>query len=592
MKSNFAQQWLEILCSIIPQAISAVFVVPDSKTEKMRALAKWPSNYEQFDDFTRIVKYAIKKHERVCIAKVQDTTEQPEQYVDYFALPIYLNSKLLSVVVVKVRHLPISHHDAIFIALQQSTQWLQLAKSNQHKETNDSADEFYSNIVGLLAACFEQDSYQQGLIRLVTELTQTFNCESVAIAEFKNHHSHVLALSNNAGFDTRTNLMQKMADAMDEAIEQDCAIKYPDPQARYIQRAHKELSAKYDSASLYSIPLIQNQQVFGAVTLLREKEKPFDEETQLLWQQALSLMTPFLVLKRNDERSLFHKVATIIKKQLSDLFGFKHLKLKLFAILAVFLMILSYVIEGDFRVTADAILEGKIQRVVAAPIAGYLQSASVRAGDTVRQGDIMATLDDAELQLELTRLSGQLQQARREYREALSTRNLVNVRVITAQINQAKAEIALTRQQLDKISLKAPFDGVVIEGDLSQMLGSPVERGDTLFKIAPLEGYRIILKVDERLISHVTPEQSGTLALSSLPETKFPLVVEKITAVSNAEDGSNIFRVEASLKHPPALLRPGMEGIAKIDVGRARLIWIWTHEMTDWLRLKLWSWWL
>ena len=64
-------------------------------------------------------------------------------------------------------------------------------------------------------------------------------------------------------------------------------------------------------------------------------------------------------------------------------------------------------IESDFRVSADASLEGKIQRVVSAPVSGYLLSASVRAGDTVRQGDIMASLDDAELKLELAKHDGE-----------------------------------------------------------------------------------------------------------------------------------------------------------------------------------------
>lgn len=594
MKSNFAQQWLEILCGMIPQTNAAIFVVPvsGSNTKQMHSLAKWPLKHDHFDDFTRIVEYALKKQEQVCIAKVQNNVEQAkevEQYVDYFALPLYLNNKLLGVIVVKVKHLPISHQDEIFNKLQQGTQWLKLAHSNQYSD--DSKDEFYSSVVGLLASCFEQDSYQQGVIRLVTELTQKFNCERVAFADFKSPHCHVIALSNKVDFDTRSSRIQKIADAMDEAIEQDCSIIFPQAKARIIQRAHQDLSAKFDGASIITIPLIQEHLVFGAITLIRDKEKPFEKETRLLCQQAFALITPFLALKRDDERSLFQKNSATLKKRLNSFFGFKHLKLKFLATLATLLLLLSSLIEGDFRVTSDAILEGKIQRVVAAPIEGYLLSASVRAGDTVHQGELMATLDDAELQLELTRLSGQLQQSRREYREALSDRNLVKVRVITAQINQAKAEMALTRQQLKKIRMTAPFDGVVIEGDLSQMLGSPVERGDTLFKIAPLEGYRIIIKVDERLISYVRKGQTGILALSSIPEHKFPLLIDKITAVASADDGANIFRVEAALEETPALLRPGMQGIAKIDVGQARLLWIWTHEMMDWLRLKVWSWW-
>jgi len=203
----------------------------------------------------------------------------------------------------------------------------------------------------------------------------------------------------------------------------------------------------------------------------------------------------------------------------------------------------------------------------------------------------MASLNDSEIKLQLAKLQGELQKSRREFREAQSSRDLVKVRIINEQINQALAEIELTQQQLHRINLTAPFDGVVIEGDLSQSLGSPVERGEALFKIAPLEGYRIILKVDESQISYIKQNQSGTLILPSLSDHPLPLNVEKITVAAEAEDGANIFRVEASLNENNDLLRPGMQGIGKVDAGRARLIWIWTHEITDWIHLKLWSWW-
>ena len=69
-------------------------------------------------------------------------------------------------------------------------------------------------------------------------------------------------------------------------------------------------------------------------------------------------------------------------------------------------------------------------------------------------------------------------------------------------------------------------------------------------------------------------------------------LAEKIaaTVAAKAEDGANIFRVEASLNELTDLLRPGMQGVAKVDAGRARLVWIWTHEIVDWLRLRSWAW--
>ena len=52
----------------------------------------------------------------------------------------------------------------------------------------------------------------------------------------------------------------------------------------------------------------------------------------------------------------------------------------------------------------------------------------------------------------------------------------------------------------------------------------------------------------------------------------------------------NFFRVDAELDRVPARLRPGMEGVGKVLVGERRLIWIWTHEAVNWMRLALWRW--
>ena len=45
------------------------------------------------------------------------------------------------------------------------------------------------------------------------------------------------------------------------------------------------------------------------------------------------------------------------------------------------------------------------------------------------------------------------------------------------------------------------------------------------------------------------------------------------------------FRVEAEISAATGRLRPGMEGVGKVEVGDRRLIWIWTHRFVDWLRL-------
>jgi multidrug efflux pump subunit AcrA (membrane-fusion protein) len=136
----------------------------------------------------------------------------------------------------------------------------------------------------------------------------------------------------------------------------------------------------------------------------------------------------------------------------------------------------------------------------------------------------------------------------------------------------------------------APFDGIVVSGDLSQSLGSPVEKGKLLFEIAPLDSYRVVLEVDERDIADVEVGQHGQLLLAAFPSEPVAVSVSKITPVSAAKEGRNFFRVEAALDQPHERLRPAMEGAGKIEIDRRSLVWIWTHQVVDWIRLTVWTW--
>ena len=153
-----------------------------------------------------------------------------------------------------------------------------------------------------------------------------------------------------------------------------------------------------------------------------------------------------------------------------------------------------------------------------------------------------------------------------------------------------QAQIALLDEQIGRARVTAEFDGVVVTGDLSQSLGSPVNRGDVLFEVAPLDAYRVVLQVDERDIADVRVGQAGRLLLAAAPADPIPFRVGKITPVSTAREGRNYFRVEARFNEPPSHLRPAMEGVGKVEIDQRRLVWIWTHDALDWVTLKLWAW--
>jgi multidrug resistance efflux pump len=192
-----------------------------------------------------------------------------------------------------------------------------------------------------------------------------------------------------------------------------------------------------------------------------------------------------------------------------------------------------------------------VQRAVVAPYEGYMAAAHVRAGESVEQGEVLAELDDRELKLERRKWESEREELTRQYNRALAGLDHAQARILRAQIAQTEAQLALVNEQLVRARLVAPFDGIVISGDLSRSLGTPVKRGQVLFEIAPLNEYRVALQVDERDIADVAVGQRGSLILSALPGDRLPFVVENVSAVSQTEEGRAAFRTEARIEGPP-----------------------------------------
>ena len=136
----------------------------------------------------------------------------------------------------------------------------------------------------------------------------------------------------------------------------------------------------------------------------------------------------------------------------------------------------------------------------------------------------------------------------------------------------------------------APFSGIIVSGDLSQSLGKPIKRGEQLFEVSLIDDYRLILDVNEYDVAKLQINQKGQLRLVGLPYESFEVNITRITPIASVKEGGNYFHVEADLdEHDAKKLKPGMQGIVKIDVEEASVLWVWTHSLFDRLRLWFWS---
>lgn len=447
-------------------------------------------------------------------------------------------------------------------------------------------------VIELLGTVVEQSTFQGAATALATKIANMFECDRVSIGWLNKKHVDVVALSHAAHFEEKTNLVRTIGQAQSEALDQHCTILYPQPDDAEIKmtKMHAQLAKDDDCDVICTLPLAHDKQLIGAITFERMHARPFDRKWIEICEMACSLVGPILKFKKEEEKWIGARVKDSFKDLCARFIGPGYIWWKIIGGIIGLTIISSVLFKGNYLVTADAQLEGSIQRVVSAPIDGFIAQTHAKAGDVVKEGQVLGTLDDADLSLELMKLDSEKRQVENEYREAFSKRDRTQVAILSAKTRQIEAKMKLINAQLERIQFKAPFTGVIIEGDLDQALGAPVEKGQVLFKMAPLESYRIILNIDETDINAIANEQHGHLVLSSMPGKKIAFKVKRITPVSVSEDGKNFFRVEAILLEKTDLLRPGMEGIAKIEAGEARYIWLWTHKMFNWIRLKAWQW--
>ena len=447
-------------------------------------------------------------------------------------------------------------------------------------------------IIELIAASLEHNRFTSVSNVLVNELARHLKCSRVSLVLCKGRQHAPHAISNSAGINPDSAIISLIIDAMDEALDQKTSIVYPASKddALIISSAHEHLANNKSHKCICTVLMTHMHEIIGAITLERPIDQPFDDESLFFCQRLAVLIGPLVLLKYEEEHWLLERCWATVNKRWKKLTSSGHYTEKTLYALSFLLIIILSFSTGTYRVAGNAILEGKVQRMITSPIDGFISEVHVRAGDVVKAEQALASLDDKELQLQKMKLQGEYDSHTREYRDARAKYDLTQVSIIGAKMQQAKAELNIVKEQLKRLHMIAPFDGVIVEGKLEQALGSPVKRGQVLLKLAPLNDYRIILKIDDRDIAQINKRQTGKLTLASLPGEMMEFTIKNITPVSIAEDGRNYFKVEAQLQQKNILLRPGMHGIAKIEIGERKLMWIWFHRLIDWIRYQIWSW--
>lgn len=588
--AEFCASWLAIVCTQIERVNGALLVLGPDQRGGYGAAAVWP-------DASRNMQYLGSAAERTLQERrgiVVDADGAPVTRHDAPArvgYPIEVAGSLHGAVVLDLLPSPERDLQRALRLLHWASAWLVDQFRQQALAAQDGRVARLSLATDLVATAVQERRFGSAALAVANEVAARLQCDRVSIGLESAGSIEVRAISNTANFDRRTNLARLIGEAMDEVLDLEIVLVYPPADADEIGVvAHAELAAECRDIGICSVPLSDDAHAIGVMTLERTKGVPFDRDDVELCRTIGMLLGPIFALKRENERSLWQRMRESAGGGAQALFGPRHPGAKLTALLLLGTIVFFSLATGEYRVSAKTVIEGAVQRAAVAPFEGFIAESLVRAGDTVKKGQVLARLEDRDLKLERVRWMSEREQAQRKFWQAAASQERASMAVAAAQVDQAQAQLSLVEEKLTRATLVAPFDGVVVVGDLSQLLGSPVEHGKTLFEIAPLDAYRVILNVDERDIAELRLSQVGDLALSGLPYETMRFAVKQITPISTTQDGRNVFRVEAQIDKVSERLRPGMEGVGKVLVGERKLIWIWTHSLIDWLRLWAWKW--
>lgn len=578
--------WLFHQCRIFPGAMQAVLLTGPPDRGPYDSALFWPEKRNGHSVLSQVAQAALQNKQaaiKTCNNKVEKTGEP----LDALACPLILDGRLFGVVAIEMTNRSQPMQRETVRQVQAGTKWLE----TMIKLHGSMANKQLVNLVDLVAVGLEHEQFKVAATEVTNELAERFSCQRVSIGLLCYNRMRVEAMSHSSRIDQNSNIVRAIRDAMEESLDQESTIVYPaeSDNTALVTRFHAQLAKLNQGSSICTLPLVKNGKAVGALMLERFGGKSFNASTAKACEQIGLLLGPVLEIRRQDERFLPLKIFESLQKWFGKLFGPHHLSLKMSAAMSVVLLIWLSLASATFRISSDSVLEAKICRSIVAPQDGYIAKALVRAGDIVRKGDLLATLDDKDLRLEQRKWQSQRAQLFKEYRKALAGFDRAEVAILNAKQAQAEAQLKLVEQELERATLVAPFSGLIVKGDLSQALGSPVKRGEMLYELAPTGEYRVVLKVDDRDIGLVKLGQRGQLRLSGIPDLSIGITVDRMTPVSVTAKGHNYFRVEAVMDNHSDLMRPGMEGSAKIEIGQKKLLWIWTRRFVDWLSLVAWT---
>lgn len=206
---------------------------------------------------------------------------------------------------------------------------------------------------------------------------------------------------------------------------------------------------------------------------------------------------------------------------------------------------------------------------------GFVRSIRKDIGDRVKEGELIARLKNPELERKLQREEAQFnvknsiyERLQSIYDKTPDLTTLEQVEVAQAEYESARAMLEATRQQLDFLQLKAPFNGIVSERYVDK--GALVQSGLTQANSQPIvelvetEKLRLNIYVPESDMAAVKEGSKIRILFPELPGESFEAEISRASGVLDPQ--TKTMRIEVDISNREQKLRPGMYARVEMQI--------------------------
>ena len=246
-------------------------------------------------------------------------------------------------------------------------------------------------------------------------------------------------------------------------------------------------------------------------------------------------------------------------------------------------------IESSIDVSGD--VTPAFQLDVKPEVGGKLKALHVVAGQTVKEGDLLAEVDDRDLLTEkdsaLTEIEGAKLSMEKAKKNFERSRELFDQKLISREVFdnltsefelgqnslvKAQRKLQLVEDRLRKTKVLSPTDGTaltvpVIEGQVV-IAAASVNSGTTLMSIANLSKLQIEMHINQVDKARLTLDKVVQIHAEALKDESMDARISFIAPIATTKSSVKGFQVQAIIDKPDPRLSPGMTVTLNIPIAR------------------------